>query len=164
MVSRKLLIAISIVVVAVVVVVAVAVGLWTLMGLKPPVDVYARATPSSTAEPESLLPSYVAGMTCTDMEPHEYAACVDAVGIYEGDIRIEITRFNLVGNAIGYVDGLYEDLSGGSMAYVSTGDKHWFTHTVSDQSVFVWRKGMWVFEVSAPTKTLRNNVVEELNF
>lgn len=162
MVSRKLLIAISIVVVVVVV---AAVGLWTLLGgLKPPVDVYARATPSSTAEPASLLPSSVAGMTRTDMETHEYADAVDAVGIYEGDIRIEIIRFNLVGSAIGYVDDLYEGLSGGSMTYVSTGDQHWFTHTVSDQSVFVWRKGIWVFEVSAPTKTLRNNVVEELNF
>ena len=161
MVSRKLLIAISI---AVVVVAVVAVGLWMLLGLEPPVDVYARATPSSTAEPESLLPSSVAGMARIDMETNDYTDAVDAVGIYEGDIRIEITRFDLVGDATGYVDDLYEDLSGGSMAHVSTGDQHWFTHSVSAQSVFVWRKGIWVFEVSAPTETLRNNVVEELNF
>jgi hypothetical protein len=159
MVSKKVLIAIPIVVVV------VAAGLWMFMGaVKPPVDVYAKGTPSSTVDPESLLPTSVAGITCTDVETNEYTGGVDAIGIYEGGVRIEITKAYYASDASDYVDYLYEGLSGGKSSYVTSSDEHWYTCRQSGEYTFVWRKGVWIFEVSAPTETLRDEVVEGLNY
>jgi hypothetical protein len=157
--SKNVLIGISIVVI-----VAVA-GFWFIFGgTKPPVDVYVKSTPSSTADPESLLPTSVVGNSRTDLETNTYAYCVDAIGTYERNVRIEITRFNYVSDASDYVDLLYEELSGSKKHKINTGKVHWCTVKGSERCFFIWRKGIWIFEVSAPTESLRNEVIEGLNY
>jgi hypothetical protein len=158
-VLKKVLIAIPIVVIV------AAAGFWFLLGsTNPPVDVYEKSTPSSSAEPESLLPTSVAGKTRTNLETNMYPGAVDAIGTYEGDVRIEITKANYASDASDYVDYVYEGLSCGKGSYVSASDEHWYTCRQSDKCTFVWRKGIWIFEVSAPTETLRDEVVEGLNY
>ena len=159
MVSKKVLIAIPIVVIV------VAAGFWMLLsGVKPPVDVYAKAMPPSDTDPESLLPTSVAGFDCTNVETNLYTGAVSVVGTYEGNVRIEITKANYASDASDYVDFLYEGHSDGKRSYVTASDEHWFVCEQSGICTFVWRKGFWVFWVSAPTETLRDEVVEGLNY
>lgn len=157
--------------VVIVVVAVVSVALWIFLGglggVGPPVDVYARPIPSLTTDPASLLPLSVAGMTRTNVTTDEYAGTLEAGGIYEEDVLIGITRFKTAGDAITYVENGYESLSGDTTARVYSDydlGEHWFTQTVSDESLFVWRRGLWVFEVYAPTEAIRNEVVQELDF
>lgn len=159
--KRWILIAIAIVI--------AAVGVTWLQSSQPPVGVYSRPTPALTTDPASLLPVSVAGMTRINVEANEYEYYVDAVGTYQGDIQIEITRFISVEDAWGYINYLYDGLMGTGVwlegeGVMTTGDKCWFIRTVSDQSVIVWRKDVWVFEVYAPTSTLRDDAVQGLNF
>jgi hypothetical protein len=159
MVSKKVLIVIPIVVII------FAAGFWMILsGVKPPVDVYAKTTPSSNTEPESLLPTSVAGFDCTNIETILYSVAVEAVGTYEGNVRIEITRANYASHASDYVDYLYEAIMDGKRSKVSASNEHWFTCEQSNVCTFVWRKGIWVFCVSAPNETIRNEVIEELSF
>ena len=169
MVSRKLLLGVGIVAVVVVLLAIFIVPL--LLGVfNPPVDVYARPTPSQSSSPESLLPAQVAGgNVLLEVQTDQGLGYVDAIGVYDGGITIEITLWGFRGDAAAYLDAtirFWDDRSG-SMVSVSTdleGGQHWFTHTESGLSIFGWRKGVWTFEVSAPDEALRNQVVEGLTF
>ena len=161
----------------------ICVVIWALLqlyisGFHPPADVYSLPTPSSTTDPVSLLPLSIAGMTLTDLETNEYADAVDAVGTYQSHISIKITRFKSVGIAYRVMKGkahksgfyLYDDGDYGFHVgtsrdlWIRSFTRDWFIKTVSDQSIFVWHKCVWVFEVCAPTESLRDDVVQGLNF
>ncbi len=163
--NRKLIILV-VAVVAIVAIVAVFVVPLLLGGFNPPVDVYARPTPSISQSPLDLLPNQVAGFDLFDFTTEEFTDAVDAIGFYDGDIVIEITRFFSTGSASGYMDNsvsFYQARSG-STTSVETGDQDWYVHAESGQSIFGWRKSVWVFEVTAPSEGLRNQVLEELPF
>jgi hypothetical protein len=158
------------VVIAVVAVVAVA--LWVFLGgLNPPVDVYARSTPPISESPFDLLPESVANSVCEQVQEETSADSIGVVGFYfgdffEGEIVIGIYRFSSSGAASSYLDeaaSIWRDRSGSTMSQ-EIGEVHWCTHTESGWSIFGWRKGVWLFLVTAPTETLRNQVVEELSF
>jgi hypothetical protein len=170
MVSKK-----SLVVVAVVVAVAAA-GLWMLLGgVKPPVDVYARSTPAISESPIDLLPDSVAGCDCyydVDISTSDYIGVQGFYrGDFEGEIYITIQRCSSSDVASSTLDEVISqamDLSGSTVSQ-QTGEVHWLTHTGSvigddEWSIFMWRKGAWIFSVWAPTETLRNQVVEDLSF
>jgi len=158
MVSKKLLIGVPVIIV-------VAAGLWMLLGgSKPPVDVYARATPSITTDPASLLPESVAGLTRIDVEDFSVLNIKDFVGYYEGDVYIVIQKFSSASLATEYLDNYGETIEGSTRTTVSSGKVQWCTVKGSDQCYFFWRKGNWVFGISAPTETLRDRVAEGLTF
>jgi hypothetical protein len=161
MVSKKLLIG------ALVIIGVVAAGIWVFLGgIEPPVDVYARPTPSMSVNPDTLLPMTIEGCGCLDIKGAKYTDRISATADYERGIQIIISRCTSSSAASAYLDsGLayWEDQSG-SLASVDSGEQHWFTFTGSGTSVFAWRKGVWVFVVFAPTETLRNQVVESLSF
>jgi len=166
--SRTGLIALVIVVVVIVVGAVVFVALSGLLStaLSPPVAVYARPTPSSTDTPESTVPLTAAGRTRLNLVTNTYSNAVDAIGTYDGDIFIEVTRFVSSGEASSYVNeylSAVEALSG-SRTSVSGADQHWFVFTGSVESIFTWRKGIWVFTVIAPSESLRNQVASELPY
>jgi hypothetical protein len=156
--------------IAIVIVVA-AVGVTWLGSSQPPIDVYSRPTPPISTDPASLLPVSVAGMTRIDMEANEEENYVDAWCDYEGGIHVEATRFESVGEAIWYIDNLYEiqvDYASQQQWWkylrINLGGKHWWVIDANIGSYFSWRKGVWVFEVYAPTKEIRDDVVQGLNF
>lgn len=163
MVSKKLLIGIPIVMIV------FAAGVWMLIrGAKPPVDVYARPTPSISVNPmsEDLVPLLVEGYGLLDIKGTEFTNRISATYDYEGEIQIIISKCTSSGAASSYLDygiSYWEDYDGSHMS-VDAGEQHWFTFTGSWTSVFAWRKGVWVFIVFAPTETLRNQVVEGLSF
>ncbi|MEE9181092.1 MAG: hypothetical protein V3U33_00790 [candidate division NC10 bacterium] len=128
----------------------------------PPVDVYARPTPSITESPSDLLPSQVAGF---DLLSSNSDASI-AIGDYGGGIQIQIAKYASSGAATTELDAgiLIWGSRSGSMTSVNAGEQHWFTHTESGQSVFAWRKDVWVFIVFAPDEALRNQVAGELAF
>lgn len=151
-------------VIAIVIVVVVAIAVVTLMGsMKPPADVYARATPAADVLPESILPATVAGGAMESTDSYVGDDYVEATATYEGGIRIEITRFDLASDAQLYVSqgaDAYSTISG-NHASLSSGDKQWFTHSGGGRdSAFVWRKGVWVFEIYAPNADLVKQVAE----
>lgn len=151
-------------VIAIVIVVVVAIAVVTLMGsMKPPADVYARATPAADVLPEDILPTTTAGHAMTSFDSDVYDTFAYAMADYEGGIHIEITRFNSAGDAQLYVsDGAdaYATISG-NLASFSSGGKQWFTHSGGgEDSVFVWRKGVWVFEIYAPNADMVKQVAE----
>ncbi|MFQ5919182.1 MAG: hypothetical protein ACE5I4_03940 [Thermoplasmata archaeon] len=164
--NRKLVILV-VAIVAIVAIVAVFLVPLLLGGFGPPVDVYARPTPSTSASPESLLPGQVAGGNqLLSVVTDQGSGWVDAIGTYEGNIEIEITLWTFSGDATAYLSGTAEfwrDRSG-STTSAQAGEVHWFTHNESGLSIFGWRKDVWTFEVYAPNATMRNQVVEELPF
>ncbi|MCJ2531919.1 MAG: hypothetical protein LN413_06430, partial [Candidatus Thermoplasmatota archaeon] len=150
------------VIVAVVVIVAIFVGSLLLGAFNPPVDVYARPTPSTTESPSDLFPNQVAGYDLLSSN----SDASTAIGDYGGGIQIQIARFASSGAASSELDAgisFWEDRSG-SMTSVNAGEQHWFTFTGDGTSVFAWRKGVWVFVVFAPDAALRNQVAGELAF
>jgi len=158
-------------VVLVVVIVVAAVAVVALRGLlstalSPPVAVYSRPTPSSTDTPESIIPGTAAGRTRIDLQTNTFSNAVDALGTYDGDIFIEVTRFVSSGDASSYLNSILSDFEGqsGSRTSVSAADQHWFAFTGSGESIFTWRKGIWVFVVIAPSESLRNQVANELQY
>ena len=162
---------IGLVVVLVVVIVVAAVVVVAFRGLfsaalSPPVAVYNRPTPSSTDTPESTIPLTAAGRTRIDLVTNAYSNAVDAIGTYDGDIFIEVTRFVSSGEASSYVNEYLSVVEGrsGSRTSVSGADQHWFAFTGSGESIFTWRKGIWVFVVIAPSESLRNQVASEFSY
>jgi len=151
-------------VIAIVIVVVVAIAVVTLMGsMKPPADVYARATPAADVLPESILPATIAGGAMVSTNSYVGDDYVEATATYEGGIRIVITRFDLASDAELYVGegaDAYATASG-NLASFSSGGKQWFTHSGGGlDSIFAWRKGVWVFEIYAPNADMVKQVAE----
>ena len=161
-------IALVIVVVVIVVGAVVFVALSGLLStaLSPPVAVYNRPTPSSTDTSESMIPQTAAGGTRIDLATNTYSNAVDVIGTYDGDISIEVTRFTSSADASSYVNSFLSNIEGrsGSRTSVSTADQHWFAFTGSGESIFTWRKGIWVFTVFAPSESVRNQVASEFPY
>jgi len=166
--SRTGRIALVVLVVVIVVAAVVVVALRGLLStaLSPPVAVYSRPTPSSTDTPESIIPGTAAGRTRIDLQTNTFSNAVDALGTYDGDIFIEVTRFVSSGDASSYLNSILSDFEGqsGSRTSVSAADQHWFAFSGSGESIFTWRKGIWVFVVIAPSESLRNQVASELPY
>ncbi len=157
-----------ILVVGVVAVVAiVAVLLVPLLFGFGPFNVYARPTPSISEEPLDLLPNRVAGfdLISTDLS-NPPGALKGALGIYDGGITVAAARWSSPGAAAAQLEIFKMTFEDGadSFASASVGEQHWFTATSPEGSVFLWRKGVWLFLVQAPDEALRNQVVEELPF
>lgn len=150
------------VIVAIVAIVAIFVVPLLLGGISPPVDVYARPTPSTTESPSDLLPNQVAGF---DLLSSNSDASI-AIGDYGGGIQIQIARFASSGAASSELDAgiSFWEARSGSMTSVNVGEQHWFTATGGGTTVFGWQKGVWIFLVFAPNEALRNQVAEELPF
>ncbi len=160
MVSKKLLL-VGVIVAAVVIVAIFAVPLF-LGAFNPPVDVYARPTPSITESPSDLLPNQVAGFDLLSSN----SDASTAIGDYGGGIQIQIAKYASSGAAATELDAgilIWGDQAG-SMTSVKAGEQHWFTFTGGGQSVFAWRKDVWVFIVFADDEALRNQVAGELPF
>ncbi|MEE9163609.1 MAG: hypothetical protein V3U17_02285 [Thermoplasmata archaeon] len=162
--NRKLIILV-VMVVAVVIVAIFAAPLF-LGAVNPPVDVYARPTPPTSESPLDLLPSQVLGFDLTLIEDGSSDDKLSAMGFYGGGFRIIISRFSSEGAASSEVDASisFAEDTPGSMTSVHAGEQHWLTFTGGGTSIFLWRKGVWLFLVSAPDEALRNQVVEELPF
>lgn len=161
--NRKLLILIVVAVVAVVAVLAII-----LLGVfGPPVNVYAKPTPAMSESPVDLLPNQVAGFNLVQTSPVPLPGGGESVtGSYDGGILITIFRFSNPTAAAAQLDAgisFFEDRSG-SRTSANIGEQHWFTFTGGGTSVFAWRKGVWVFAVTAPDEALRNQVAAELPF
>jgi hypothetical protein len=155
-------------IIAIVIAVVVAVVAVVLVGsMKPPVDVYARPTPAADVLPEDFLPNATTGHAMTSFNSNIEDSFAYAMADYEGGIHIEITRFNSAGDAQSYVsdgDDTYSTLSGSHLS-ASSGEKQWFTHNGGgESSVFVWRKGVWVFEIYAPDADMVKQVAEEFPY
>ena len=161
--KRRIAIIGIVVILAVVVVIVLAVVL--IGSVKPPVDVYSRPTPPSTTAPEALLLSSLAGHARTNLQTSAVAGYADAIGTYDGNVQVEITRFDLTNAASAYLTLLSDQSRGsGSSTSVNAGGQHWFTFTGSGTSYFAWRKEGWVFEVTAPTDAVRNQVAGALGY
>ncbi|MFQ5934321.1 MAG: hypothetical protein ACE5KI_06735 [Dehalococcoidia bacterium] len=162
--NRKLIILI-VVVVAVVAIVAIFAVLF-LGAFSPPVDVYARPTPSISENPVDLLPGQVAGNALLNVGENTFANGIGALGSYEGGIEIQIERFSSSGAAASDLNAIiaFLESQSGSMTSVNLGEQHWFTFNADGASIFGWRKGAWVFVVFAPNEALRNQVAQELPF
>ncbi len=163
--NRKLIILV-VGVVAVVAVVAVLVVPLLLGDFGPPVDVYARPTPSISEEPEDLLPLEVAGFNLIIGDISLLSWGKRADGHYEGGILIEILRFSTSAGAAARMDEGISAMENSTLSFASgnESEEHWFATTGSGLSAFTWRKGVWIFLVRAPNEALRNQVVEELPF
>lgn len=158
-----------------------------ISAFQPPVDVYSTPTPSShtgaRVRPASLLPVSVAGMTRTVLETNRDEDAMDAVGTYQGAIRIKISRFDSHWDARDRMKHRTNAIFNNDQCYYLTApflvvanfyetggfrvrsyNRDWFIKTESGQSMFVWRKGEWVFEVYAPTESLRDEAVQGLRF
>jgi len=141
-----------------------------IMSTPPPVDLYARPTPASSIEPESLLPSSVVGQALLETVPEEDRELTAATGNYEGSITIIILKWNSVGQAFNFMDNTFgtgasiSTTSGESTTRIKNNDADWASRTISGESTLVWRKGIWVFRVSAPTEAVRDAVLQELRF
>ena len=164
--NRKLIILV-VGVVAIVAILAVFVVPLLLGAFGPPVDVYARPTPSISEEPLDLLPNQVAGFDFITAELSTFSdGGKGAFGSYGGGIQIGISRYTSEGFAAAQMDLAtiaFED-GADSFASADAGEQHWFAATGSGTSIFAWRKGVWLFLVIAPDAALRNQVVEELPF
>ena len=164
--NRKLIILV-VGVVAVVAIVAVFVVPLLLGPLGPPFNVYARPTPLISEEPLDLLPNQVAGFNLLSSElGNPPGALKGALGIYDEGITVAIGRWSSAGAAASGLELLMTSSldSADVFASANAGEQHWFTATRPGESVFAWRKGVWVFAVIAPDEALRNQVVEDLPF
>ena len=164
--NRKLIILV-VAVVAIVAIVAVFAVPLLLGAFGPPVDVYARPTPSVSEEPEDLLPNQVAGFDFIAAELSTFSdGGKGALGGYGGGIAIGISRYNSVSFATAQMDLLQISFEDGASSFASAdvGEQHWFTATEGGQSTFAWRKGLWIFAVFAPDAALVNQVAGELPF
>jgi len=155
-------------IIAIVIVVVISASFVMLVGsMHPPADVYARATPAADALPEALLPDTICGNQCLQAENSSDAGYVDAISHYEGGIRIVVTRFDSTSAAqqLIYNGENYFSAMSGKHVSVNSGDKQWFTHNGGgEDSVFVWRKGVWVFEIYAPNADMVKQVAEEFPY
>ena len=164
-VGRMALVVLVVVIVVAAVVVVALPGLLST-ALSPPVAVYNRPTPSSTDTPQSTIPLTAAGRTRIDLVTNTFSNAVDALGTYDEGIFIEVTRFTSSEGASAYLNSILSDFEGrsGSRTSVSAADRHWFAFTGSAESIFTWRKGIWVFVVFAESESLRNQVASEFPY
>jgi len=141
-----------------------------IMSTPPPVDLYARPTPASSIEPESLLPSSVVGQALLETVLEEDRELTAATGRYDGSIAIIIVKWNSVGLAFNFMNdnfGSGTSISttlGESTTRIKNNDADWFSRTISGESFLVWRKGQWTFSVRAPSEEIRDAVLQELRF
>lgn len=160
-----------------------AVGLVLLAALLPaprlPVDVYGTPAPTADILPEDLLPASLAGLNRTAQTSNSFNGSADAAAEYEGGAAVKVTRFNASNAsdaggeasralAAQAADDLLDrrygtlDAAHGARVCVREGGRHWFAQTGPGSSVLAWRAGNFVFEVSAPTASLRDSVARDL--
>ena len=140
-----------------------------------PADVFARGAPALAASPSDLLPGEIGGAPRTGLVVAGLNRSVEAVADYADGVLLVVTRFNAtteilpgdVNNtsvevagqrADALVDSRYRQLdpTKGPRLCLRVEGKHWFTQDGPDRYVFAWRQGTFAFELSAPTKALRD--------
>jgi len=136
----------------------------------PPVDLYARPTPSSSIEPRSLIPSSVVGQTLLKTDVLYSIKFDRAKSDYDGGITIGILKWSSVSQAVESMADVYggttsiSTSSVDSVTRIQNDDVDWFSRTTVEESFLVWRKGQWTFSVRAPSEEIRDAVLQELRF
>jgi len=122
-----------------------------LSGCAPPVDLDRVPTlPASGApEPEEVMPGSLLGANLTNLQDSSGAGYTGVTGIY-GEVVVAIDR---AANAV-YTSGILEDelaaLEFAAQSYSETQTSDWFQFSGNIGSAFWWKKGNWVYGISAP--------------
>lgn len=146
-----------------------------------PASVFGKSPPAIGVAPADLVPGQLAGATRTGLVVSDLNRSVEALADYADGVVVVVTRFNAAdqvlpgeGNntsievalqrADTLVDARYRQLdpAAGPRVCLRVESKHWFTQNGPEKWVFVWRLGTFVFEVSAPSKALRDRAAGAL--
>lgn len=140
-----------------------------------PANVFASPAPDPKTLPFDLLPTQLAGASRTGLVVTGLNRSVEAVAPYADGVVVVVTRFNATAEVLpgdvdntsveaatqradALIDARYRQLdpAKGPRVCLRLEARHWFSQDGPEKWVFAWREGTFAFEISAPTKALRD--------